>query len=157
MVDLGVTVVRRNKVSKWFSVIALLLFVILVGISSFLDFLISITQYIGLVVYSALRFFWSLPMSFFDILTSSIKENWYLTGITIVDGFLVNFALIMPSIIFFILSRKGFKFPYWLSTLTSLLLFVFVLYLYHSITFWIFLCIVFLLSIIYWFSTYTKF
>jgi hypothetical protein len=46
-------------------------------------------------------------MSFFDILTSSIKENWYLTGITIVDGFFVNFALIMPSILFFILCCVG--------------------------------------------------
>jgi len=148
--------VRRNKETKWIRVIIIICFVFIIGINSFLDFLISIIQYLGLVVNSAFRIFRSLPMSFYDVLVSNIKDNWYLTGITFVDGFILNFALIMPSLIFFILSRKGLKFPYWLSTLISLFLFVFVLYLYHSITFWIFLCIVFLLSIIYWFSTYTK-
>lgn len=119
--------------------VILVVFISLIGLDTFLNFIITILKTI-----TGLKFF----STGFDLVKFISENTTIIFGVYWLDKLLLLIASAIPSIVLFILSLN-FKMPKWLSALISILIYFAVIYLFTSIVFWILLAIV-IIALITW-------
>ena len=119
--------------------VILVVFISLIGLDTFLNFIITILKTI-----TGLKFF----STGFDLVKFISENTTIIFGVYWLDKLLLLIASAIPSIVLFILGLN-FKMPKWLSALISILIYFAVIYLFTSIVFWILLAIV-IIALITW-------
>ena len=119
--------------------VILVVFISLIGLDTFLNFIITILKTI-----TGLKFF----STGFDLVKFILENTTIIFGVYWLDKLLLLIASAIPSIVLFILGLN-FKMPKWLSALISILIYFAVIYLFTSIVFWILLAII-IIALITW-------
>lgn len=119
--------------------VILVVFISLIGLDTFLNFIITILKTI-----TGLKFF----STGFDLVKFILENTTIIFGVYWLDKLLLLIASAIPSIVLFILGLN-FKMPKWLSALISILIYFAVIYLFTSIVFWILLALV-IIALITW-------
>ena len=135
-------------------ILGILLFVLaLGGTNALMQAISSIAQGVDLGIYTIFKIFNHFPTNFYDIVALGVTTNWKLTNVAWIDAALVNIAVLIPSILIFLIAKLGFKLKTLFSTILSIIVLIAVLELFASIVFWIILgflivlCVVFLILI----------